>query len=437
MTVPSTINIKRSLFLKISLLLFFAVSIMTTGLFLIEEKEMESEIVPVISDLMVRHAQGIVAGLGSQPEVNQLQQIADSLQVEIWYESDGVAWQSDPDMQVKDRAAMKPYKDDERIRVMNSDEGDELFVDLDLEHGHYQFNFLKAEFLDQDEIYFLTSLGLVVFSFFIIYLLLRSQLKPIKALHEGVREIGEGNLDFEIETNRVDELGQLALSFNRMTQRIRKSLLARDQLLLDVSHELRSPLTRMLVAIEFLENNKTKQTLYKNIKNMESMVTEILENERMNSPHGGLQTESINILDLLMDLCKNHQGQEPGVVLQCSPEDLIVTVDPTRVTTVLNNLLLNAIRHSNATDPIEVSCTRERDKILIKVQDYGSGIPQDDLPHIFEPFYRVDKSRSKQTGGYGLGMSVCKKIMEAHGGQIDISSSPNKGTCVLLTFPMR
>ena len=251
--------------------------------------------------------------------------------------------------------------------------------------GRYQLNLLKAGHLDPNELYDFISLGLVLFSFFAIYLILRKQLKPIKALHEGVRAIGEGNLDFEIRTNSVDELGQLALSFNHMTRRIRESLQARDQLLLDVSHELRSPLTRMLVALEFLEDDKTRQTLHRNIKHMEAMVTEILETERLNSSYGGLQPESVNILDLLMDTCKNYQDQKPGVVLQCSPEDLMVSVDPARVTTILNNLLSNAIRHSNAKDPIEVTCSREQGKVLVKVQDYGSGIPKEDLPHIFEP----------------------------------------------------
>ncbi len=429
------LDIKRSLFLRISLLFLLTVTIMTTLLLWLEDRELRRSILPAMSGLMVRHAQGIVADLGPHPDPNRLQRTADSLQVDIRYESNGVIWESDPDMQVKKREAMIPYEEDDRVRIMISEEGGGIFVDLQSDHGDYQLNLLKADHLPQDELHDLISLGLVIFSFFAIYLTLRNQLKPIKALHEGVREIGEGNLDYEIKTNSVDELGQLALSFNHMTRRIRESLQARDQLLLDVSHELRSPLTRMLVALEFLKDDKTRQTLHRNIKHMEAMVTEVLETERLNSSYGGLQPEPINILDLLMDTCKNYQDQKPGVVLQCSPEDLIVRVDPTRVTTVLNNLLSNATRHSHANDPIEVTCAREEGKILVKVQDSGSGIPKEDLPHIFEPFYRVDKSRSNQTGGYGLGMSVCKKIMKAHGGGIDITSQPNKGTCVLLTFP--
>ena len=126
---------------------------------------------------------------------------------------------------------MIPYEEDDRIRIMISEESG-MFVDLQSDHGHYQINLLRAEHLYQDELYNLISLGLVILSFFAIYIILRNQLKPIRALHEGVREIGEGNLDFEIKTNSVDELGQLALSFNQMTRQIRESLQARDQLLL-------------------------------------------------------------------------------------------------------------------------------------------------------------------------------------------------------------
>ena len=213
-------DIKRSLFLRISLLFLLTVAIITTLLLWLEDRELRSSILPALSGLMVRHAQGIVADLGPQPDPHRLQRTADSLQVDIRYESNGVIWQSDPDMQVKQREAMIPYEEDDRVRIMINEESGGIFVDLKSDHGHYQLNLLNAGHLPQDELYDLISLGLVIFSFFAIYLILRNQLRPIKALHEGVRAIGEGNLDYEIKTNSVDELGQLALSFNHMTRRM-------------------------------------------------------------------------------------------------------------------------------------------------------------------------------------------------------------------------
>ena len=434
----SPLRIRQFLFLKIAFIFLFAVTTVSALLLWIDDLEVKRAAIPALASIMVHHAQGIVADFGPRPTAQQLQKVADSLQVEIRYVKDGVTWQSNPDMQVLDPAAMKPYAGDDRIRVAIGEKIGGIFVNfvhLDTDNGNYQLNLLDVDLDEQDEIYDLASLVVVLFSFLAIYFIIRTQLKPIKALQEGVREIGEGNLDFEIDINKVDELGQLAHSFNHMTKQVRELILARDQLLLDVSHELRSPLTRMLIAIEFLQDNNIKQTLYRNIKSMEAMVSEILESERLNSPHGGLQFERLNIVDLLTDACENFQDQKPGVILKCSFDDLILTIDPGRVVTVLNNLLSNAIKHSNATAPIEVSCTRGPGKVLVKVQDNGTGIPQEDLAYIFEPFYRVDKSRSKRTGGYGLGMSVCKKIMEAHNGRIEISSHPNKGTSVLLTFP--
>ena len=438
MNPMSPFRIRQFLFLKIALIFFFTVISVSALLLWIDDLDVKRTAIPALTGIMVHHAQGIVADFGPRPTTQQLQQVADSLQVEIRYVEDGVTWQSNPDMRVLDPAAMKPYAGDERIRVSIGEKMGGIFVNfvhLETDSGHYQLNLLDVDLDEQDETYDLASLAVVLFSFLAIYFILRTQLKPIKALQEGVREIGEGNLDFAIDINKVDELGQLALSFNHMTKQVRELILARDQLLLDVSHELRSPLTRMLVAIEFLQENNIKQTLSRNIKSMEAMVSEILESERLNSPHGGLHFERLNIVDLLTEVCENFQDQKPGVILKCSFDDLILTIDPARVLTVLNNLLSNAIKHSNATAPIEVSCARGPGKVLVKVQDNGTGIPQEDLAYIFEPFYRVDKSRSKRTGGYGLGMNVCKKIMEAHNGQIEISSHPNKGTSVLLTFP--
>ena len=434
----SPFRIRQFLFLKIAFIFLFAVTTVSTLLLWIDDLDLKRTAIPALASIMVHHAQGIVADFGSSPTAQQLRQVADSLQVEIRYVKDGVTYQSNPDMRVLDPAAMKPYAGDDRIRVAIGEKIGGIFVHfvhLDTDDGTYQLNLLDVDLDEQDEIYNFASLVVVLFSFLAIYFIIRTQLKPIKALQEGVREIGEGNLDFEIDVNKVDELGQLALSFNHMTKQVRELILARDQLLLDVSHELRSPLTRMLVAIEFLQDNNIKQTLSRNIKSMEAMISEILESERLNSQHGGLQFERVNIVDLLTDACENFQEQKPGVILKCSFDDLILTVDPVRVVTVLNNLLSNAIKHSNATAPIEVSCARGPGKVLVKVQDNGTGIPQEDLTYIFEPFYRVDKSRSKRTGGYGLGMSVCKKIMEAHNGRIEISSHLNKGTSVLLTFP--
>ena len=115
----------------------------------------------------------------------------------------------------------------------------------------------------------------------------------------------------------------------------------------------------------------------------------------------------------------------------------IIQGDRRQIKTVLTNILNNAFKYSGeSTQSVEIEGKRENETLVIKIKDHGPGIPKEELPFIFEPFYRVDKSRSKKTGGYGLGLSLCKKIMEAHKGDISVESEVGKGTTVILAFPL-
>jgi signal transduction histidine kinase len=285
---------------------------------------------------------------------------------------------------------------------------------------------------------FLQTILLISFStviIIVVYFFINWFLKPIKKLHEGVEQIGEGNLDFKIRTNRSDELGQLGDSFNSMTQRIKEMIRARDQLLLDVSHELRSPLTRMKVALEFMEDSTAKKSMQDDIIETETMVTELLETERLKSQYGGLHRQELNISALLREVCREFHGQKPGIKLADIPSEVMLLADRERLKIVFKNIVSNAIKFSGASEqPVQIKLEQGVETVTITVRDYGSGIPKSEMPYLFEPFFRVDKSRSKETGGYGLGLNLSKKIMEAHGGSIEIKSELKVGTTVYLKF---
>ena len=141
------------------------------------------------------------------------------------------------------------------------------------------------------------------------------------------------------------------------------------------------------------------------------------------------------MLKLAQEVCAGFRDQKPGIKIISFPADIYLNVDPERIAVLLRNIIENALRYSEEDGyPIEISLRQKNDESIIAIQDFGSGIPEPDLPYIFEPFYRVDKSRSKETGGYGLGMSLSKKIMEAHGGAIEITSKLKVGTTVFLKF---
>ena len=282
----------------------------------------------------------------------------------------------------------------------------------------------------------LTILGLIGLILLGAWLTLRWILKPINWLSGGVVALGKGNLEHRLPEKRGDELGDLSLAFNQMSERIREMLLAREQLLLDVSHELRSPLTRMKVALEFIPEDDSRESLLDDVQEMEQMVTEILETARLKSEYGQLNLQKTDLVKLIQDICIIFEGQTPGIRFENAPETCQTFADAEQIETVLKNLLTNALKYSPAENaPVEIRLKKSDAGTLIEIQDHGPGIQDGGLDLIFEPFYRTDKSRNRETGGYGLGLSLCKTIIEAHGGTIDVQSNTGKGAMFSLHLP--
>jgi signal transduction histidine kinase len=209
-------------------------------------------------------------------------------------------------------------------------------------------------------------------------------------------------------------------------------------LLLDVSHELRSPLTRMKVALEFVGEDAVKDKLQQEIRELEAMVTELLESERLNSDHGGLVLAETDLVPLVRELAETYNDQQLGVRVLTLPPTLRVMIDADRIRMAVRNVLENAVKHSlPERGPVEIWVeARDGKAVQVSIRDHGPGIPADEHGRIFEPFYRVDKSRSRATGGYGLGLSLAKKIMTAHGGDIVLTSQFGKGSTFTLEFPL-
>jgi signal transduction histidine kinase len=304
------------------------------------------------------------------------------------------------------------------------------------EYRSYRFLFstlkqFPTEGKDLHLVFLIAFLSLILGACF---LLIRKILMPVRGLTRGMREVSNGNLDYTVEARARDELGELAGSFNEMRERIRIMLRSREQLLLDVSHELRSPLTRMKVALEYPEDSKARLEIADDIREIESMVTEILETERLSRDGGRLRLEKVRLREIAGEAAGELHGK-PGDVVIHSGGDTTVAVDRTLMKRVFRNLIENAHKYSAAgKNPVTVTLREQSETVSAEVRDSGIGIPPDELPFVFEPFYRVDHSRSRKTGGYGLGLSLCKKIIEAHEGTIEIESASGAGTVVRITL---
>jgi signal transduction histidine kinase len=264
---------------------------------------------------------------------------------------------------------------------------------------------------------------------------LKRLLDPLRGLSEGVARLGAGELDVVLPNQTRDEFGRLTAAFNQMVGRVREMIAARDQLLLDVSHELRSPLTRMKVALELLPGSDQRTEMAADIAEMERMIAELLELERFRGGRGVSRVRQ-DLMPILREAAKSFQNRPPGVRVVSTSREIPVDIDEEKVRTVLRNLLENAFKYSLPdSHPVEVSAAENDERVVIRVTDDGPGIPDRDIPSLFEPFFRVDRSRSKKTGGYGLGLSISKRIAEAHGGTISVENNATRGASFIVMLP--
>jgi signal transduction histidine kinase len=358
----------------------------------------------------------------TSPDETRAKEIADRLGLEMRYEGPGGAWETAPGLPHLSEVKASRWRDD--LTIAPAPQGGTYLIFWELgrrmrrAHSHllWVLHFVMA---------------LIVL---LAYLVLRRSLRPLRALHAGVTRLSEGELDVAVPSRTRDEFGALAQAFNQMVQRISEMLRARDQLLLDVSHELRSPLTRVKVALALLPEGDKRRRIEADVAEMEAMIAELLELERLRGG-GGLRRERLDLVALLRQVAEGFEDRPPGVRFVAAAPEIRAEVDGEKIRVVLRNLLENAFKYSLADSrPVEVMVKTDGETVTVVVADDGPGLPAEDLHNLFEPFFRVDRSRSKKSGGYGLGLSICKRIVEAHGGRIAAANRSGRGAEFTITL---
>jgi signal transduction histidine kinase len=388
---------------------------------------------PMVSASVDRMLGDYARRIAAEPlGLDEARRLAARLHVQIRYEGPQGRWTTDESLPSIAEAArelpgspwIRPAWGHGRYLVEDSEGGRYLFA----------WEFRRRLRAAHDRL-LLLLLASMIAVFFAAWLVLTRALRPLRALQEGVARLSAGDLDVALDNRTRDEFGALTDAFNGMAARVKEMVRARDQLLLDVSHELRSPLTRLKVALALLPDSAKKAQAEADAAEMEAMTAELLELERLRDGRA-LRMSRQDLAALLREAARAHEGGSPGVRITDTPTEIPLDLDADGVRTVLRNLLDNAVKYSLADSrPVEVSATRENGALVVRVVDDGPGIPEDDLPHVFEPFFRVDRSRSRKTGGYGLGLSICKRIVEAHGGTLAAANNPRRGARFTLTFP--
>jgi signal transduction histidine kinase len=282
---------------------------------------------------------------------------------------------------------------------------------------------------------FIVGSGLIWLLF--AYIAVRWLFNPIDSIREGAARIGKGDFGHRITGYRKDQLGDLAEDVNKLASDVRGMLDAKRHLLLGISHELRSPLSRLRLALEFLPDGSQKEDLRVEIAEMEQIVATLLEAERLNTRHAPLNRTPVAVRELVDQLIADYFDRETNrIEVRFADDSIIANVDDARLILLIKNLLSNALRYSDAaTGPVTLQIGMEQGDLVIRVQDHGPGFSSEQGGHIGEPFFRGDPSRTRQTGGTGLGLYISRLVAEAHGGSLRLDPNYAAGACLIARLP--
>jgi signal transduction histidine kinase len=339
------------------------------------------------------------------------------------------------------------------VQIVNEEEREQLIAYNAIEGSVNPARYIQVS-IQKDQIYepiktirwiiytgMFISMGLVIL---VSVLFSRSISKPIIQLESAAKDIAGGNVDRTLQLDRKDEFGALAKSLNQMAERLRadnealKSLYDRQrQFFADITHEIRNPLHTISGSLEMLQLKKLSdeqrqrylETAARQTERINRLFKDLMTLQRYDSDSYFIEKKPFDLQLTLQDIDEMFRSQaaEKDLELIVDKKPVTIFADPNKIEQVLENLVSNAIKYTNK-GYVKVSLTESETDITVKVEDSGIGISEDHLLRLFDRFYRTDKARSRDKGGTGLGLSVVKSILTAHGSAIHIESTPGEGS---------
>lgn len=425
--------VRRSLFVRL-LLIFGITVILFFVIFSISLRTVNQNIntIDAIPDFFTRNIESIIQDIGTPPNLNNAMRLAEELDWSIAINNPIMRWSSDNEyrLPVEESVFDRPLTDDAEVRTVNDE--DIIMV----QRGGYDFYLYQRSLNDNSSNYIILYIGVALASIvlFLNYFMVNKLLDPVRLLRRGAERIRMGDLSFRVKSNRQDELGELTESINHMADSLQSMLEAKRQLLLAISHELRTPITKAKLRLEFMPESDEKDQLKEDIQEIELLISDLIEAERLNGSHAVLTAEHTPIAAFVEGVCEQFESYPGGLQLELPEDDREFVIDNLRVRLLITNLVNNAIRHGLG-NPITVRVEFEGDQARLEVEDQGEGIAEEHLSQISEPFYRADSARQRNTGGFGLGLYLCRLIAQAHGGELIIESQLGEGTHITVKLP--
>lgn len=295
------------------------------------------------------------------------------------------------------------------------------------------------------------SLRLIIAIFFsglICYLLSMYLTQPLRTLRLAAKSIARGNLGTRVghfAGHHKDEIDELSDEFNHMAEELEAHIHSKERLLQDISHELRSPLARLQMALE-IGRKKTNNTAVQEFNRMEiecmrlnTLIGEILEYARLEQSTNTVKKSQIHLKTLLFDTIDDANFEFSSAIKRVKAGELHniqLMADERLIRRAIENILRNALRYSPADQQVVVSLYDNTAMAIIEISDQGPGIPENELEKVFDPFYRVDSSREKKTGGFGLGLAIAQQAVKLHQGKIEATNSQQGGLTVKIFLPL-
>jgi len=406
----------------------------------------EDDLRELISGHLSLHVNYVRQDIGDPPRIERAIEITRQVPVDIRIHGADVDWASDPDFPTMDELSFGSsdvFGDepgswvDELEDVEFATLREHRFLKID--QGGFDIIVSTPRIADTasgpDLLPIILTIGLVWL--FVAYLAVNWLFRPIRDIRQGASRIGQGDFAYRIGNYRHDELGDLAEDVNKLAGDVGRMLDAKRQLLLGISHELRSPLSRLRLALEFIDDDDHKQNVRAEIEEMEQIISTLLEAERLNTRHAALNRTNVLIADLVEQLLDSYfERDQERISVDIPDSSLEANVDDVRIVLVMKNLISNAVRYSTGGDSsIVIGARREDNELVLTVQDEGPGISESQLENFAEPFYRGDSSRTRDTGGSGLGLYLAKLAVEAHGGTLDYDREYRSGARLVARLP--
>ena len=432
---PVVQYIRKSLFFR--LLAIFGITVVLFLIIILISLQSignDGDTIETIPDYFTRHVESIIEDIGTPPNLSNAMRLASELSWTINIRNPIMEWSSDAQnrLDVDSSQYQESLTSDAEMRTINGE--DIIRVNRD-GYDFYMYRSAQDEGLFNYFVLY-TALALAALILFLNYFMVNKMLNPVRLLKQGAERIRQGDLSYRVKSNLQDELGELTESINHMADSLQSMLEAKRQLLMAISHELRTPITKAKLRMEFMPESDEKDQLKEDINEIDLLISDLLEAERLNNDHSALVSERVLLANFVRSIAESFKSNNGEIEIEIPVNDLEFDIDKLRIRLLITNLLNNAVRHGKG-NLINVRVSFSGDRGIIEVKDNGEGISEEHITQITEPFYRADSARQRNTGGFGLGLYLCRLIAQAHGGEMIIVSQEGQGTQITVNLPRK